>query len=317
MACANDKSFGVNYGILGDNLPWVGDVIKLYQKNGIKKMRLFEPLQEVLYTLRGTGIEISLGVRNEDLTLLAADPDSAKQWVQNNILAYNGTDIAYVTVGNEIVPGAGMNLVDAMTNIHKALLDVGLSKIKVTTVIHLETLGVSYPPSQGAFTPTSSGLMKRVGAFLQATGFPIMVNVYPYFAYAAHPDVISLDYALCNPAAPPVMDGNLTYTCMVDAMVDAFYYALEKVGAPNLGLVISEIGWPNAGNGNMTTPELARTHNKNLLNHVLNNGTPKRPGYAPLTYFFAMFNENKKPAGIEQYWGFFYPNGTAVYDIFN
>jgi exo-beta-1,3-glucanase (GH17 family) len=102
-----------------------------------------------------------------------------------------------------------------------------------------------------------------------------------------------------------VTDGSNNYQNLFDAMVDALYSAMEKVGGSNVGVVISESGWPSAG-GTDTTPTNAQTYNQHLINHV-GNGTPKR-STALETYIFAMFNENEKSSGVEQNWGLFYPN---------
>jgi hypothetical protein len=95
---------------------------------------------------------------------------------------------------------------------------------------------------------------------------------------------------------------------LFDAMVDSVYAALEKVGAPDVSVVVSESGWPEASTEN------ARNYNQGLIDHV-GQGTPKRPG--PLeTYVFAMFNENQKPGEpMERNLGLFYPNKSPVYPI--
>ena len=72
--------------------------------------------------------------------------------------------------------------------------------------------------------------MKEVTSFLQQTGAPIMVNVYPYFAYASDPADISLEYATFR-AQKPIVDGKLKYYSLFDAMVDAYYAAMTKINA--------------------------------------------------------------------------------------
>ncbi|RWR86568.1 putative glucan endo-1,3-beta-glucosidase BG4 [Cinnamomum micranthum f. kanehirae] len=59
--------------------------------------------------------------------------------------------------------------------------------------------------------------------------------------------------------------------------MSAMYWAMEKVAGTNVGIVVAESDWPIAGNGDFTTPALAQAYNTNLKNHVINNGTPKRP----------------------------------------
>ncbi|CAL9027576.1 unnamed protein product, partial [Prunus brigantina] len=115
-------------------------------------------------------------------------------------------------------------------------------------------LGVSYPPSSGAFTPEASSTMSGILPLLAQRGSPLMINVYPYFAYASDPVNVHLDY------------GQFTATTM------------EKVGGANVDMVVSESGWPSDGNGDFTTPELAGTYNRNFLKHITSKaGTPKRP----------------------------------------
>ncbi|KAJ6337467.1 hypothetical protein OIU76_007193 [Salix suchowensis] len=92
--------------------------------------------------------------------------------------------------------------------------------------------------------------------------------------------------------------------------------SLEKINQPGLTVVVTESGWPTAGNEPITSPENAQTYNRNLLNHVEEGrGTPRRPSQPLDVYFFAMFNEDLKQAGIEQHWGFFYPNMQPVYSF--
>lgn len=97
-------------------------------------------------------------------------------------------------------------------------------------------------------------------------------------------------------------------------MVDAFHSALEKIGAPNVTLAISETGWPSAGNESYTSKENAKNYNKNLMDHVLGGkGTPRRPNRTFDAFLFEMFNENQKSPGVEQNFGFFNPNMQPVY----
>lgn len=67
---------------------------------------------------------------------------------------------------------------------------------------------------------------------------------------------IHLDYAQFTATEAVVTDGNLNYYNLFDAMVDAFFSAMEK-GVCDVDVVVSATGWPSDGNGNFTTPNLA------------------------------------------------------------
>ncbi|GAB2271975.1 hypothetical protein Dimus_006805 [Dionaea muscipula] len=310
---------GVNYGLLGDNLPPATAVINLFKAEHIPLVRLFEPRADVLNALRNSGIKVSLGTRNEDLPSLAGSPTAAAGWVRTWILPYkDNVDFTWVTLGNEVVPGNYASCVaPAMANMQAALASAGLTNTKVSTVVAMSVLSASYPPSAGVFSAESAPHMSKILSFLARTGSPIFVNCYPYFAYAAAPQQISLDYALFR-AKTPVVDGNLKYYSLFDAMVDAFIAAMEKISRRygNLQVVVGESGWPTAGNPPHTTVGNAHVYNQNLIKRVKRGrGTPRRPGIPTVAFVFAMFNEDLKPGGVEQNWGIHYHDGQRVYPL--
>ncbi|KAM0947874.1 putative glucan endo-1,3-beta-D-glucosidase [Dioscorea sansibarensis] len=305
----------------GNNLPTPQQVMSLCKSKNIKSLRLFDPNPTALQALHGSNITLILGTLNQDVQPLASDPTFAKTWVTTNLLPHaTSIHFQYITVGNELVPGessSGQLLLPAMQNLQTAITAAGLS-IPVTTVVSTEVLGVSYPPSLSSFSSSSLPIMGPIISFLAAKQTPLLVNVYPYFAYSADPKDVRLDYALFTATQPPVIDGNLSYMNLFDAMVDAMYWAMEKVGGGGggLGLVVSETGWPSDGGMIGASVENAWTYNKNVVAHVKSNaGTPKRPGTALDVYVFAMFNEDLKPVGTEQNFGLFYPNMTEVYHV--
>ncbi|XP_052198343.1 probable glucan endo-1,3-beta-glucosidase BG4 [Diospyros lotus] len=307
---------GVCYGMNGDNLPPPSAVVALYKKYGINSMRLFDPNPQALEALRGSLIEVSLGVRNADIPTIASTQEAADSWFQSNVAPYlNDVEFAYISVGNEAIPGQYASVIPpAMQNLQNALNARNLAGIKVTTVVSTATLASSYPPSGSAFLPEASSTLSGVLQFLSAQGSPLMINVYPYFAYASDPTNVRLDYAQFTATGAVVVDSNLSYQNLFDAVVDSFYWAMEKLGVSDVGVAVSESGWPSAGNGNFTTPELAGTYNRNFIKRIGSNiGTPKRPGAHMDGFVFAIFNENLKPAGTEQNFGLFDPSMNPVY----
>ncbi|XP_039129785.1 glucan endo-1,3-beta-glucosidase-like [Dioscorea cayenensis subsp. rotundata] len=316
------ESIGVCYGRLGNDLPQPSDVVALYKSKNIGAMRIYDPYDAALQALKGSNIELILDVPsnddNNELQRLASDSSAANDWVKNNIVSYwPDVKFKYIAVGNEVIPEKE-NLMQyvqpAMQNIYNALSSYGLQdQIKVSTSVSFRVVDSTSPPSHGVIASAAQPSMVPIIQFLSKIGAPLLVNVYPYFSYTENPDKISIDFALFTSPNFVVNDGSLNYQNLFDAMVDSLYYALEKSGGSNVGIVISESGWPSAG-GDAASIENAQTYNQNLIKHV-GQGTPKRPG-AIETYIFAMFNENNKgPEEREKHFGLFYPDQSPVYPI--
>ncbi|PAN14294.1 hypothetical protein PAHAL_2G398200 [Panicum hallii] len=354
---ADAGEVGVSYGRLGSNLPSTASVLKLLKQSGITTVRLYDANSTVLEALANTGITVMVMLPNDHLAAAAADPSSARRWVRRNVAAhYPATRIHGVAVGNEVFEEASnltRQLVPAMANVHAALVRLGLDgAVKVSTPIAFTALQASWPPSAGRFRDDiARPVMKPMIDFLERTGSYLTINAYPFFAYVEQPDKISLDYALGNSKAgvrDPVT--GLVYHSLLDAQLDATYFAMEKLGSSasprqgnSLGLggrpraraYVSESGWPSggrrrpgrrleeAGDGAgapAATIANAKAYNNYLINRVLSGdtGTPYRPDADMDVYIFALFNENQKGCGaddIEQHFGLFYPNQTKVYEF--
>ncbi|XP_073027636.1 putative glucan endo-1,3-beta-glucosidase GVI [Primulina eburnea] len=309
------RGIGINYGLLGDNLPSPFDAIAVLKSRGVQKIRLFEPNPDVLAALQGSGIAAIVGTRNEDLQALAADPSASRSWVDRNVVPYaSGLSILCISAGNEVIPGELAQYVPgAMQNLAAALEAANLGGIQVSTTVSMAVLQPSFPPSQGVFSPETTPVMTQIVSILAAKNSPLLVNVYPYFPRAGEPEHVSLDYALLQSTVAPVPDGPLTYYNLFDAMVDTVYAALEKIGGENIEIVVSETGWPTEG-GTDASIGNAQIYVNNLIGLVSSGqGTPRRPNKNVDTYIFAFFNEDLKPEGTERHWGLYYPDLTEVY----
>lgn len=173
-------------------------------------MRIYAPVPEVLQALRGSNIELMVGVANEDLQSIGTDMTKAYSWVQTNIISYGNVKFRYIAVGNEINPPAweANYLVGAMKNIHQAITEAGLAnRIKVSTPFSAKVLGESYPPSKGSFRPEFRSFINPIVSFLVDTGAPFLFNMYPYFSYSGNTQYISLEYALFTSHGVTVQDG--------------------------------------------------------------------------------------------------------------
>ncbi|KAL6317786.1 hypothetical protein AAG906_030540 [Vitis piasezkii] len=135
----------------------------------------------------------------------------------------------------------------------------------------------SYPPSSGAFVSEAAGVLTQLATFLTGSGSPlIMVDSYPYFAYASDPAQISLEYALFNPKQPITT-------------------------------------WPSAGNAPYASLENARAYNWNLWNHVVETGTPRKPDLRMDVFFLRCLTIIGKQLELEQNFRFLYPNMQACF----
>ncbi|XP_062187740.1 glucan endo-1,3-beta-glucosidase 13-like [Phragmites australis] len=340
---------GVNYGRVANNLPNPASVVQLLKQNGITMVRIYDANPQVLTSLANTGIKVMVMMPNENLANAATDPSFALQWAQSNVAAYHpATQIHGVAVGNEVfdsAPNLTPQLVPAMTNVQAALSKLGLADaVKVSTPVAFDALKASYPPSAGRFRDdVAQAVMKPMLDLLQRTGSYLTLNVYPFFAYADQPDKISLDYALGN-SNPGVRDDDtgLMYYSLLDAQLDATYYAMDDLGYTGVSLYVTESGWPSLGRIHRGRPPAeirhggrrlldtgdgdaaasianAQAYNNNLINRVLsgNTGTPHRPSADMDVYIFALFNENNKgdPDDTEANFGLFYPNEQKVYEF--
>ncbi|CAA0837080.1 O-Glycosyl hydrolases family 17 protein [Striga hermonthica] len=324
---ADGGSIGINYGRIANNLPTPSQAVQLLKLRGMARVKIYDTDPTVLRALSGSRIKVTIDLPNELLSTAARSPSFALSWVQTNIIAYSpSTEIEAVAVGNEVFADPQNTtpfLLPAMYNIQNALIKYNLqAQIKVSSPIALSSLQSSYPPSAGSFrAELVNTVFKPMLDFLRKTGSPLMVNVYPFFAYESNTDVISLDYALFrpNPGKVDSLSG-LRYFSLFDAQVDAVFSAMSALGYDDVPITVSETGWPSKGDQNEVgaTASNAAEYNQNLVRHVLTGpaGTPLRPKAKLTVFLFALFNENQKPGPTsERNFGLFYPNGRKVYDI--
>ncbi|OVA03443.1 Glycoside hydrolase [Macleaya cordata] len=325
-AFADAGLIGVNYGRIANDLPEATKVVELLKSQGINRAKLYDTDPTVLKAFANSGIKLVVALPNELLSSVAKKQSFAYTWVQKNIAAYYpSTEIYAIAVGNEVFvdPKNTTNfLVPAMKNVHSALVKLNLnSAIKVSSPIALSALQSSYPSSAGSFkTELIEPVIKPMFDFFRQTGSYLMVNAYPFFAYAANSDVISLDYALFRENPGVVDSGNgLRYFSLFDAQIDAVYAAMSALKYDDLKMVVTETGWPSNGDEKEigASQENAAAYNGNLVRRVLTGGgTPLKTQADLDVYLFALFNENKKPGPTsERNYGLFYPNEQKVYNI--
>ncbi|XP_074310583.1 glucan endo-1,3-beta-glucosidase-like [Silene latifolia] len=333
-----EAQIGVTYGNSGNNLPSPQQVVNIYKSNGIRFMRIYYPDPAMLQAVHGSGIQLLLDVPNDQVQNFAQNPSLAGQWVQQNVAPY-ASSISYLAVGNELPQQLKQFVGPALSNALNALNSFGslTSHIKVTTAIGTSEVINAYPPSAGEFGDLP--FMDPIVNFLKQNGLPLMLNVYPYFAYINSKDV-HLDYALFTSPGTAFIDRNgLPYQNVYDALVDSVYAALAKLDAPNnqrgppnnhggpphTQVITSETGWPSAGHdhglvrndgGDGASVSNAGTYYRNMISHA-KVGTPLNP-VPSLVFLFSAFDENQKPGDvIEQHFGIFNVDGTPKYPGLN
>ncbi|XP_061342287.1 glucan endo-1,3-beta-glucosidase 12 [Gastrolobium bilobum] len=319
-------SVGINYGMVANDLPTPSKVVELLKAQGLNRVKLYDTDARVLTALANSGIKVVVAMPNELLSSAAGDQSFTDAWVKANISGYYpATQIEAIAVGNEVFvdpKNTTKFLVPAMKNVHASLAKYNLdSAIKISSPIALSALQSSYPTSSGSFkSELVEPVIKPMLDFLRQTGSYLMVNAYPFFAYAANADKISIDYALFKENPGVVDSGNgLRYTNLLDAQIDAVFAAMSALQYDDVKITVSETGWPSKGDSNEVGAgqDNAASYNGNLVRHVLTgNGTPLRPKDPLNVFLFALFNENQKPGPTsERNYGLFYPSEQKVYDI--
>jgi exo-beta-1,3-glucanase (GH17 family) len=326
----SSASLGISYGRVGNNLPPASSVPLLLASLGVGRVRVYNADPGTLRAFANTGVELVVGVPDECLAAVST-PSGAADWVRSSIQpAVPSVKIAFLTVGNEILTGPNSSalsryLLPAMQCLHDALAQAGLGKqVAVTTPHNLGVLATSYPPSSAYFRKDLLPALCPILDFHARTGAPFFINAYPYFAYAAEPARVRLEYALLEPGYPGVADpvSGLLYDNMLAAQVDAVYHAIAAANGAAARAVevrVSETGWPSVGDSNETGagPRNAARYNGNVMRLVAQGkGTPLKPAVPLRVYMFALFNENMKPGPTsERNYGLFKPDGTPAYDL--
>lgn len=301
-------------------------VVRLLKDNGFDKVKLFEAEPGPLKALGNSGIQVMVGIPNDLLASLATDANAAAAWVSQNVSSYisrNRVDIRYVAVGNEpflkSYNGRFVNSTfPALQNIQAALITAGLARqVKATIPLNADVYqSDSGLPSGGNFRPDIHDLMISIIKFLHQNGSPISINIYPFLSLDADPN-FPKEFAFFDGSAPPVVDGSVTYTNVLDANFDTLVAALEKNGFGSMPVMIGEVGWPTDGSSNANLRN-AQRFNQGLVDRIVKReGSPRRAA-PPDIYVFALLDEDAKsvdPGNFERHWGMFNYDGSVKYPV--
>ncbi|KAJ4760704.1 hypothetical protein LUZ62_071079 [Rhynchospora pubera] len=327
LSAQNESSFiGVTIGTSVSNLLSPTDLVSFLKAQQITHVRLYDADSSLLSSLANTGIKVLVGVPNNELIALGSSTTTASAWVTRHIVPYiPSTEISGIAVGDEVpnsLPSALPVLLPALQSLRNAVLSNNLS-IPVSTPLPFSLVQDPFPPSQSFFNNslTQSFIIPLLG-FLSNNSSPLMVNLYPYYAFMQSKGVVPLDNALFKPLPPSLemVDTNtlLHYTNVYDAMIDAVHFSMKNLNFTGIPVIVTETGWPSYGDHSVepyATKDNADTYNSNLVKHILeHSGTPSHPEFTSSVYVYELFNEDLRPGPIsEANWGLFYGNGTPVY----
>ncbi|GMH26846.1 hypothetical protein Nepgr_028689 [Nepenthes gracilis] len=321
-----EAAIGVNWGMLSMHKLSPKTVVDLLKENKIRKVKLFDADPEVLRSLRGSGIEVMVGIPNEMLSVISSSSAASDLWIRQNVSSYmvkGGVDIRYIAVGNEpfLTSYSGQfqaYVMPALLNLQQSLARANLAGyIKLVVPCNADAYESSLP-SQGSFRPELTQITTQLVSFLNSNGSPFVVNIYPFLSLYGNSD-FPQDYAFFEGTNHAVVDGANTYSNAFEGNFDTLVSALSRIGYGQMPIAIGEIGWPTDGavSANLTA---ARVFNQGLINHVLSNkGTPLRPGTSPVdVYLFSLLDEGAKsilPGNFERHWGIFSFDGQAKYAL--
>ncbi|XVF15029.1 hypothetical protein REPUB_Repub09cG0114300 [Reevesia pubescens] len=316
---------GANWGTIASHPLDPKIVVNMFKDNGIKKVKLFEADPAILNALAGTDIEVMVGIPNLHLANLSAKYSSAQDWVKQNItthLGKGGVNIKYVAVGNEpFLESYNGSFIKytfpALKNIQKALNDAGVGdKIKATIPLNADVYqSRSNRPSDGVFRSDIRDLMNQIVRYYKDNGIPFVVNIYPFLSLYLNSN-FPQDFAFFN-GGHPIRDKNVQYENVFDANFDTLVWALKKAGAPDLKIIVGEVGWPTDGHKAATIDNAKKFYDGLFKKLASNKGTPLRPGKMEV-YLFGLFDEDMKsiePGNFERHWGIFNYDGKPKFPM--
>ena len=322
---AHVEGIGVNWGTQTSQPLSPSHIVQMLKDNNIDKIKLFDSDHWTVNFFAKTGMEVMLGIPNNQLETLAEDYENAKDWVKENLTrAYNdGVNIRYVAVANEpfltAYNGSNINTTfPALKNIQKAINEAGFgNKIKATIPQNADVYESGKEgPSGGNFRPDIRQLMIDIVQFLRDNDAPFVVNIYPFLSLSLNPD-FPIEFAFFDGGAKPVHDKGTTYTNMLDANLDTLVWSLKKANSEKVPIIIGEIGWPTDGDDSATVTLAKKFYDGFFKKMATKKGTPMYPKDMEY-YLFSLTDENQKsvaPGEFERHWGVFRYDGQPKFPM--
>ncbi|WJX58815.1 hypothetical protein P8452_44229 [Trifolium repens] len=286
----------------------------------LTSLRLEEPNPTIIRSLLYTNISLFLTIPNYMVNPIANNRSIARAWIYTHVLPfYPRAKITTISVGNaflDVYPESINNLLPAITNVHVSLRDLGIRKISVSTSFSfVTTVSSPFPPSSATFQePPGVNLIGPLLQFLSDTNSSFLINLYPYNLYRLRPE-IPLGIALFQEHPFNFRDDFTTgvrYRNLFDIMVDAVVSSMAFAGYETIPVIVTETGWPSAGNELDANSGYAEIYLRGLVKHLKSGaGTPLLKDGVKAVYLYELFDKD----GSGRNWGILYPNGSTKYRI--
>ncbi|XP_027177703.1 glucan endo-1,3-beta-glucosidase 8-like [Coffea eugenioides] len=296
-------------------------VVDLLMQNKINYVKLFSASDNVLEAFSAIDIGLEITVPNQSTQKMKTQAD-VDEWVVQIIVSHPNVHFTYVCVGtmplstrffNQTYPEA-IQVLDWM---QQALKLMNKSDIKATMNHFTDVLIPVKKPSEAAFRKDLEPNITRSCQILQSYNAPIGVVIFPLLNVN---DLFNGDTEFAfleNNSTSVFKDGDKTYSNVIEVMYDMFDVALEKVGCPNMTIIIDAIGWPTDGIKDGNIPNAQRFY-QGLAKFVASKkGTPRRPGPIDV-YLHNLSDENKinKNAGsFMRHWGIYKFDGQPKFNF--
>lgn len=207
---------------------------------------------------------------------------------------------------------------EALMNLQTALNEVGYSEIKANFVNYNAMLAKNITkPSEAEFRHELEPEMTQYVRFLQDNNSPLLLDMVPILdamLFQFNTDFAHMD----NRSKIVLRDVNgALYTNMFAFMHDSFVWALKKINASDLRVVVNQVGWATDGHVGCSAAG-AESFFKHLLPLVAGStGTPMQPGAPIDTFVHALTDEPKMLSAIPftRHFGIYRSNGQPKYKI--
>lgn len=182
---------------------------------------------------------------------------------------------------------------NALYYVQNAIHEYGLGSQMTANFVHYAGIltGNFTRPSAAEFRPDIRDKMVHFLHFLRVNHAPFLLEMFPIIDMERFGLDPAFAFAVDAASKLAIRDVNgAVYTNVFDWTYDCFVWALEKVNASDIRIVVSQIGWPTDGYAGANVTNAERFYRYLLPMVSSNKGTPKRPG-APIDVFVSTLQD--------------------------